>query len=113
MNIDKARKILVEVAEQRKRWGKHSGFGAYSADDALDALLFVYEGGFLDHDDETVQRLREEKNKANRQTAAANARATRFQSLCDSKDDRIKELVLALEDAETITANLRMQLSEA
>lgn len=113
MNIDKAREVLETIAHQRKQWGKHAGFGPYAEGDCLDALVYIHEAGFLDQDEETVRKLREEKNKANRQTAAANARATKFQNLCDTKDARIKELVVALEESENVIANLRMQLSEA
>jgi len=113
MNIDRAKDMMRSVAGNRKRWGKLGGFGEYHQDDIMEALVLVYEGGYLDFDGTDLLGMKAELTKANRQTAAANARATKFQNQVAGRDDRIKELVVALEESENVRASLELQLDQA
>jgi len=100
MSIERARTILKAVAEQREQWGRHSGFGEYAEHDVLDALVFIHLGGYLDMDNTTVAGLKEEKTKARRQTAAANARAVKFQARAETAEQQVNVLQEALDEAE-------------
>ena len=113
MSIDKARTILKAVAEQREQWGRHSGFASYAEHDVLDALVFIHLGGYLDMDNTTVAGLKEEKTKARRQTAAANARSTKFQNKAENAQEQIRALADALEEAEKEVCTLQRQLHES
>jgi hypothetical protein len=71
MKLLKAKAIAKDVAAERKRWGKLGGFGAYHADDVLDALVELHDAGVLEKD---ATELSKALTKSNRQKAAALAR---------------------------------------
>jgi hypothetical protein len=112
MNINEARNMVREVAESRQRWGKHAGFGPYHEDDVMDALILVYEGGFLDLDTAALTEMKEKVTLAHRQAGAAKARAEKYKGQVDSLNARIKELVVALEDSELQKAGLEQQVRQ-
>ena len=78
IDLEKAAAICAEVASHRARWGKHGGFGSYSSDDVLDALVDAHAAGLFDLSGEKEARV-----KANRRAAAAEARATKAQKRID------------------------------
>lgn len=95
--LERARQICESVAAQRARWGRHAGFGEYTADEVLDALMALYEAGGLE---EGISR--DELSKANRAKGAAEARAKRYKAQLDDANKNVVILTKALEEAETL-----------
>lgn len=69
MNIDRARQVLLEVIELRKRFGRHVSTNDFNKDDLLDSLVVLNE-----HAEETVHA---EVVKLKRQLGAAKSRETK------------------------------------
>ena len=95
MELERAKDICRDLAEHKKRWGRHAGNGEYTDETVREALLSCYEYGLFDASvDKDAVTL------ANRQKGAAEARATRYKAQLDDAHKRIEELTIALEDAE-------------
>lgn len=90
-SLEKALRIVDEVAMVRKRWGKQANFN-YHQSQIVDALVIMRDAYVaadkVAHETVTIaaaadiaiseaKELREALTKANRQLAAANARATK------------------------------------
>lgn len=109
---DKAVAIVSRVAEQRKRWGKHSGFAEYTEDDVLDALLFIHGAGLLDFEGDYAQ-AKEDMTASNRAKGAAEARAKKYKGQLDALQEQLGVMVIALEDAEGEISDLKAELATA
>lgn len=81
--LAKAIALLEEIRALRKRWGRSAGAGQHNVHDLLDALDVLYEESNIDGP------TKAELTKANRQLAAAGARAAQAQQ-------RIEELETSL-----------------
>lgn len=92
--LDKARAICESVAKQRARWGRHAGFGDFTPEELLDAVMALYEAGGLE-----AGISRDELSKANRAKGAAEARAKRYKAQLDDANKNIVILTKALEEA--------------
>jgi len=79
MDLDKARQICRDVADEAKRWGKHAGFAGYHQQDVLDALIICHKEGLFDLVGEKEARITANKGKG-----AAEARAKRAQNLLEA-----------------------------
>lgn len=78
MDLEKAALICKTIAEDRTRWGRHAGFTSYAQHEVLDALVAIHDAGLF----ESVGK-HEEVVLANRQRAAAEARASKYKKQLD------------------------------
>jgi hypothetical protein len=95
MELDKAAEICQYVAEQRARWGRHSGFGQYSDAQVLDALLALADADLF-----SLQGEKELRIKANRRAGAAEAREKKSKARIAELESTLDELDGALKAAE-------------
>lgn len=70
LTYDQAMDILHHIVDMRLRWGKQYEAGDLGIDTVCDALIVLAQT-----ENEEVASLKEQLTKANRQLAAANARA--------------------------------------
>lgn len=105
MDFTKAQKLCHDVAEDRRRWGRHGGFNNYSKDEVLDALVVINDMGYFELGDERDQRV-----AANRARGAAEARAHKYKAQLDDANNNILELTKALEAAEKRIENMQLGL---
>lgn len=105
MDFTKAKQLCHDVAEDRKRWGRHGGFNNYSKDEILEALIVIDEMGYFELGDERDQRV-----SANRARGAAEARAFKYKAQLDDANNNILELTKALEAAEKRIENMQLGL---
>ena len=98
----KAAEICTHVAESRKRWGRHAGFGEYTPETVLDALLAIHEAGLFELEGEKDARI-----ASNRAKGAAEARAKKYK---DQLDEKTKELRDALRALESMEKHLDMEM---
>lgn len=108
-NLDKAKRIVARVIEQRQRWGKNAGFAEYSEADVLDALVAIADAGFLEFTGEEHDKI----VASNRAKGAAEARATKYKNQLDHANEQIRALTIALEESEDESCQLRRQLEES
>jgi len=94
MTLEKAAQICADVAKERIRWGRHAGRAGHRESDVLDALRVAHEEGLFDNAGEKVARV-----KANRQKAAAEARATKAQNQVKELQEKIEKLEAQLADS--------------
>ena len=87
MDINKAARICSDVAENYARWGKHAGFGDFSQREVMDALILLHNEGVFSYPDEHEARV-----LANRQKAAAEARAIKYKGQLDELHDAYNKL---------------------
>lgn len=87
MELSEAKAVCAELAELKKRWGRHAGNGPYNDATVRKALLVVYEAGLFDIEDNHADIV-----LANRQKGAAEARATKYKADLDKANARIQEL---------------------
>ena len=87
--LKNAKKIVAHVAAQRKRWGLLSGFGEYSQEEVLDALMAIHNANILDIDGDD---LREQVTKANRAKGAAVSRELRQKQISDELRAEVNDL---------------------
>jgi len=113
VNIEKAKIMVKHVASDRKRWGKNADFGSYHQADVLDALVMIHDEGYLDFQGEDFAEMKKALTKANRQRAAADARAKKYHQEVDYLQSRNREIIERLEEKENTIANLRIQLQES
>lgn len=93
IDIKKAAKMCADVAENYARWGKHAGFGDHSAADVLEAMRLLHNEGVFTYPDEHEARV-----LANRQKAAAEARATKYKAQLDEAKAELDALRQEFED---------------
>ena len=86
MELDKARKICMDVAAEAARWGKHAGFASYHEDEVREALVTCHESGLFELEGEKEARV-----KANRAKGAAEARAKRSLGELDNLRKVVKD----------------------
>ena len=92
MDLTKAKEVCAELAELKKRWGRHAGNGQYSDATIREALLCCHEAGLFDIDEKHADVV-----LANRQKGAAEARATKYKNELDAAQEKLKEALQELE----------------
>lgn len=109
MKIERAKQVVSEVIEQRKRWGHKLSASDFNPDDLLDALVTIETEG--------VATATADLTKSNRQTAAAKAQASRWHKkmkaaeiLADERGKRIKELKKQIEVLQDVIQQLEARL---
>lgn len=78
----KAQKLIEDVVEGRKKFGKMYGTGPYSASEILDALLEVWADGEAIHATNKAAQT-----KLSRQLTAAKAREAKLRKLLKAKEE--------------------------
>lgn len=107
MELDKAAEVCQYVAEQRARWGRHSGFGQYSDAQVLDALLALADADLF-----SLQGEKELRIKANRRAGAAEAREKKSKARIAELEATHKELLGELRASESKVRELEADLEE-
>lgn len=94
MDIDRAREVVAEVIDQRKKWGIQLSYRDFNKDDLLDALIVLQEEGI-----ETASAL---VAKANRQQGAYKAQLAKAEKLKEKLREDIEELKAAAKTANDV-----------
>lgn len=94
MTLEQAASICKDVALERIRWGRHAGRAGHRQEDVLDALVAAHEAGLFDSVGEKEARV-----KANRQKAAAEARATKAQNKVEELQEQVEKLKAQLAES--------------
>ncbi len=93
--LGQAQQICDHVAKQRKRWGRHAGFGDFSQEQVLDALVALHEEGMFEQLDEALDVA-----AANRRAGAAEARESKTRKRLENVEAQLTAALARIEELE-------------
>lgn len=102
MDIDRAREVVAEVIDMRKKWGIQVSSRDFSQDDLLDALMVLQAEGV-----ETANAL---VAKANRQQGAYKAQLAKAEKAKERLRETIAEMQTSIDGQASALADMSKQL---